>query len=193
MKATVVAIFICMAGALMGSTCAPSGTLAQYQSLGPNGCDIGSVQFSGFTEIGASPANTIGVILNQGNADGFTFSVEGGQSTPLTLSYTATCLGAAACINDVHDSTTEQPAGAGSYMFSLLASDGLHTSTSLNWNDTFSASKSVIDTGIFFGGSDNQSMSLDVTTKSMVPEPGSWPVLLLSLSLIRLVAFRKRA
>lgn len=187
------ALIAMASGVAIASTCPVATTFAALQSAGS--CSEGGIDFSGFTITGTAAANTISVALSQTGEAGFTFSIGGGQSSPFLISYTASCASAAACINDVHDSVTSIPAGGGSYFFSALIGSGLLSSSSQVWNDTFTNSHSVVNTGTFLGGAVNQSMTLDVTYSSPqgTPEPSTAWMAAAGIALIGIVRRRRTA
>lgn len=173
MKSKIALVLLMAAIAIpsFAATCPVVATVAALQALGS--CTVGTgdqVTFSNFTtSLPQGAANNVTVTLNSGSAVGLTFS-NNGTATAYTVSYTATC-NAGCLITGGHDSATENPAGSGTYNWSV----GGNLGSGGNFNVSFAGVGSLTTSGTFSGGATNQSitMNLDISPNSGVPEPTS--------------------
>ena len=184
-----------LSGIMAAGPCAGLNTFAALQAAVD--CNINTITFSNFFEIGAAPGTTTTVSLDQPGAQGFTFAPQDGHVGTYMIGYRATC--ATACIDDAHFSTTEIPAGSSNVAYAVTGTSlALACSTSLpcmtsasDWNPTFAPHNSVNLTALYLmtPGATNQSLTLDVTTTgSNTPEPGTLGLVggaLLGLGLVR--------
>lgn len=173
--------------------CPSISTFQQLQSVGS--CEAGpggNVTFSNFQTNLPGTADIVSVqLMNAGLTTGFTFS-NTATSNPFSISYTATC-SALCLINGGHNSSTENPAGAGSYKHTIGPASG----TGLNFNASFAGLSSVSNEIVFGGGSINQSLSMNVDLQragGVTPEPTSFILFGSGFMALGLVSrFRKRS
>lgn len=178
------ALLIAIAPIILAAPCPLSTTVQQLQALGS--CTMGAnneVTFTNFTTT-ISPNAVVTLTMNIGNVVGMTFS-NAGVTGPYSVGYTAIC-NAACNIVGAHSSSTENPAGAGSYSWNVTGQSG---GSGLNYNVAFAGLKNVTTSGTFNGGALNQSISLnlDISGTSATPEPTSFILLgsgFIALSLV---------